>query len=365
MKERVVLRKRGDTHVWVADFGCPETGKRKQITVESEEAGWALIHERRQEALIRADIEQRSGIKQPPAERVQELTLAEAYKHSVMRRWHGTAGEDGVHYSWLKIREFFGPNTQLTAVSAIWFEQWREQMMFKEKLANTTINRHCSVLRSMGTDAIRYGKLIDHPQWPGFLPVKRIEPRWLDPEEIQMLRDFFRVKAASSAANYWRDTSHAEMEDIFVVRLCQMTRSGETLRLTPRDFRGRNGSVIFRITKKGKPRTVPIIGEAEEILHRRAEGKGLDEPLFTISSRTYTKNFRAAVRALKLPGRVTGHVTRGTGATLATSKGQPLPKVMFMGGWSSLKSVQHYVHNDTQGLESMRDALADISRSRN
>ena len=365
MKERVVLRKRGDTHVWVADFGCPETGKRKQYTVESEEAGWALIHERRQEALIKADIEQRSGIKQPPVERVQELTLAEAYKHSVMRRWSGTAGEDGVHYSWLKIREFFGPNTQLTAVSAIWFEQWREQMMFKEKLANTTINRHCSVLRSMGTDAIRYGKLIDPPQWPGFLPVKRIEPRWLDPEEIQMLRDFFRVKAASSAANYWRDTSHAEMEDIFVVRLCQMTRSGETLRLTPRDFRGRNGSVIFRVTKKGKPRTVPIIGEAEEILHRRAEGKGLDEPLFTITSRTYTRNFRDAVRALKLPGRVTGHVTRGTGATLATSKGQPLPKVMFMGGWSSLKSVQHYVHNDTQGLESMREALGDISRCRN
>ena len=139
-----------------------------------------------------------------------------------------------------------------------------------------------------------------------------------------------------------------------------MTRSNETLRLTPRDFSGRDGSVIFRVTKNGKPRTVPIIGEAEEILHRRAEGKSLDEPLFTISSRTYTKNFRAAVRALKLPGRVTGHISRATGATMATTQSVPLPTLMHMGGWTSLKSVQHYAHNDTQALEIMHRALEGI-----
>ena len=360
MTDRVVLRKRGDAHVWVADWTDPATGKRKQHTVESEDAGWARINAFRQEALIKADLLQRSGVKQPPKAVTQQLTLADAYAHSIMRRWQGTAGEDGVHYSWLKISEFFGPNTQLTAVSAIWFEQWREHMMFKEKLANPTVNKHCSVLRSMGTDAIQYGKLIDHPQWPGSLPVKRIEPRWLDLEEIQMLRNFFRIRAASSEENYHRDTSHMDMEDVFVVRLCQMTRSGETLRLTPRDFRGRDGNVVFRRTKKGKPRTVPIIGEAMEILHRRAEGKGLDDPLFTISSRSYTRNFREAAKALKLSGRVTGHISRATGATMATTQAVPLPTLMHMGGWTSLKSVQHYAHNDTQALEIMHRALKGI-----
>ena len=364
MADKVVWSKHGGKYCWVADFHLPISRRRIRRKAESVEAGWQLIQDEKQQELIEADKEQRTGVKQPPKAVIQELTLTEAYKHSLMRRWQGTAGEDGVHYSWLKIREFFGPNTQLTSVSARWFEEWREHMMFKEELANPTINRHCSVLRSMGTDAIRYGKLVDHPQWPGSLPVKRIEPRWLDLEEIQMLRDFFRIRGASSQENYHRDTSHMEMEDVFVVRLCQMTRSGETLRLTPRDFRGRDGNVIFRRTKKGKPRTVPIIGEAMEILHRRAEGKGLDDPLFTISSRSYTRNFREAARALKLPGRVTGHISRGTGATMATTRSVPLPTVMHMGGWGCLKSVQHYAHNDTQALEIMHRALKGIEGGR-
>lgn len=355
MADKVVLRKRGDTHVWVADWTDPATGKRKQHTVESEDAGWARINAFRQEALIKADQEQRSGVKQPPKAVTTRLTVKQAFDNSWLKRWKGTAGAAGVESTYRRIAEFFGPNTELTAISAIWFDQWREQMLQQGKNPKT-VNKNTSVLRSMAKDAIKFGKLIDTPTWPDNLSETRIDPRWLSDDEIQALRNFFRIRAKASPASSW-----AEMEDVFVLRLCQMTRSGETLRLTPRDVLG--SDVIFRKTKTGKPRTVPIIDESMEILRRRCHGKKPDELLFNISIDRYTTNFRTAVRALQLPGRVTGGISRGTGATRATNRGVPLPITQGMGGWTTLTGIAHYAHCDTQSLQVMREALKGIAGS--
>jgi len=368
MTDRVVLRKRGDAHVWVADYKDPTTGKRKQNTVESEDAGWQLINDARQQHLIDQDIAERTGVKQPPRVATGTLTLTQAFELSWDRRWKGIKTTSMVLSHWKHIREYFGPNTQLDRITAIWLDQFRQDLL-ATGVSNATVNRKVSVIKSMRIDAITYGRLADVPMWPKQLEEKRIEPRWLDDDEITQLRSYFKLRAARSLAMPSKEggwagrgpTSWNQMEDAFVVRLSHGSRCQETMNLTPRDIRGRNGSMIFKETKNGRPRTVPIIGECKEILHRRCEGLELDDPIFPMSWKTYCENFAEAVKALRLPGRVTGHITRATMATKAITNGVPLPTVQHFCGWNDIASVNHYAHNDTQALESMHRALDGIA----
>ena len=368
MADRVVLRKRGDTHVWVADYKDPTTGKRKQNTVESWDAGWQLINDARQQHLVEQDVAQRTGVKQPPREAAGTLTLTQAFELSWERRWKGIKTSDNVLSHWKQIREYFGPNTQLDRITAIWLDQFRQDLLSRGN-SNATVNRKVSVIKSMRMDAITYGRLADVPMWPKQLEEKRIEPRWLDDDEITQLRSYFKMRAARSLSLPSKEGGWAGrgpcswtlMEDAFVVRLSHGSRCQETINLTPRDIRGRNGSMVFKETKNGRPRTVPIIGECKEILERRCKGLHIDAQIFPMHWRTYCDNFRVAVRALRLPGRVTGHITRGTMATRAITNGMPLPTVQHFCGWTDIASVNHYAHNDTQALESMHEALKGIA----
>ena len=63
MADRVTFRKAG----WTADYVSPTTGKRRQVVVESEDAGWALIQQEGQAAAAAEDKARRTGVKQAPA----------------------------------------------------------------------------------------------------------------------------------------------------------------------------------------------------------------------------------------------------------------------------------------------------------
>ena len=342
MKPTVTLRKAG----WTAVFPHPETGNRRQVVVESEEAGWILIQQEAQAAAKRQDEEQRSEVKQGPAGPTGGFTIQDACELSWKRRYRGTASADNhvivSHYK--RMQRYFGRRTQLAAVTSIWFNEWREDLI-DEGLKNTTINRITATMRALRQDALMFNAVTDLPMWPKSLRVTKIKPRFLSKEEEQRM------------VAYWQAQGELEMVDIFTVRISTGCRWPETALLTPRDINQENNNATFWKTKNGEFRTVPMPKKAREVLIRRAAAVGMDEPLFSYSYEQYRKRFAKCVEDLRLPGRVKPHCTRHTMAARAVSGNVSTQQLRHWGGWKSTAALESYAHMDTQGLKHMQKVL--------
>ena len=340
MTDRVTLRKQG----WTADWISPLTGKRRQVVVESEDAGWALIQQEGHAAAQQRTRARRTGVKQAPAAPTGRFSLQQAWELSWERRFKGQAQARIARNSYRRISRFFGSRTQLCAIGNIWFNQWRESML-AEGLKPSNVNRVASALLAMRADALLFGKVTDLPLLPKALRVTKIPPRFLSQEEVNLLVSFFRAK------------NDQQMEDMFLFRISEGCRFEETQRLTPRDFDFSADQVTFWKTKNGSPRTVPLVGVAREIGLRRCRGLKLDQQVFTYSYTQWNDRFNAARDALKLPGRVVGHTTRHTMAARAVSANVSTQLLKHWGGWKSTAALEHYAHLDTQGLKHMQRAL--------
>lgn len=340
MADRVTLRKQG----WTADFISPLTGKRRQVVVESEDAGWALIQQEGQAAATAEDKAQRTGVRQAPAAPTGGFSVRDAWELSWQRRFKGQRSALNSRSNYKRIALFFGTRTQLCAISNLWFNEWREEMQ-AEGLKPTAINRITSTLQAMRADALLFGKVTDVPMLPKNLRVTKIPPRFLSQEEVNLLVSFFRAK------------NDQQMEDMFLFRISEGCRFEEAQRLTPRDINLAADQVTFWKTKNGSPRTVPLVGVAREIVKRRTEGLRIDQQLFELSYGQWQYRFSQATEALQLPGRVVGHTTRHTMAARAVSANVSTQLLKHWGGWKSTAALEHYAHLDTQGLKHMQRAL--------
>ena len=340
MADRVTLRKQG----WTADYVSPTTGKRRQVVVESEDAGWALIQQEGQAAAVAEDKAQRTGVKQAPAAPMGGFSVQQAWELSWERRFKGQRSAPNAQSNYKRIARFFGTRTQLAAISNIWFNQWRDKLQ-AEGLKPTAINRITCTLQAMRADALLFGKVSDVPQLPKNLRVTKIPPRFLSQEEVNLLVSFFRAK------------NDQDMEDMFLFRISEGCRFEEAQRLTPRDINLAADQVTFWKTKNGSPRTVPLVGIAREIVRRRSEGLKADQQIFDLSYGQWQYRFAQATKALKLPGRVVGHTTRHTMAARAVSANVSTQLLKHWGGWRSTAALEHYAHLDTQGLKHMQRAL--------
>lgn len=341
MANRVTLRKAG----WTADWVNPATDKRRQVVVASEEAGWALIQEELQAAAVSADKQERTGIKKAPPAPTGGFTLQQSYDLSWERRFKGQEQANRrVPSNWKKIRTYFGHKTQLTSITSIWYQQWREEMQ-DEGMKNSGINRVTATFMSMRSDALLFGKVLDLPMLPKGLRETKIPPRFLNQEEVNLLTQFWRVRGD------W------QMLDIFLFRISEGCRFGEVQRLTPRDIDLAADQVTFWKTKNGNPRTVPLVGVARDIVKRRCRGLRADDPVFTYSYGQWQARFKEATNALRLPGRVVGHTTRHTMAVRAIAANVSTQLLKHFGGWKSTAALEAYAHLDTQGLKHMQKAL--------
>ena len=347
MAENVI--KRGN--YWVADYLI--NGKRKQRRVPNAEAGWQLIEREKRQLVIDLDQQQRTGIKTAPAAANGRLSLTEAFDLSMERRFKGQAQIQNIESHWKKIRSYFGPNTQLSAISAIWLDEFRQHLLKKVKAV--AVNRTVSVLRAMRSDAITFGRLISVPTWPPQLTESKIPPRFLSGDEVDAMLAYFHTKTTAMEGN--SRSKWNQMADLMQFRLCQGSRFYETVRITPRDVNWTTGDITFWKTKNGSPRTVPLLANALEIVQRRSTQLETDQRIFNISYRAFSEHWKEAVEALGLPGRVVGHTTRHTMATRAVSSNIATTQLMHFGGWKSLSALQLYSHIDTQGLQSMKKAL--------
>ena len=341
---------------WIADYTLG--GKRKQNRVASEAEGWELIQQANRQAVIDHDQQQRTGIKKAPPAPTGGFSIAEAWELSFQRRFKGQASALNTESHYKKIRSYFGPNTQLAAISAIWLDQFRQELLKTisaktlKPISAKTVNRVVSVLRAMRSDAITFGRLIDVPTWPQQLAETKIPPRFLSGEECDAMLAYWTWKAAA-----YPHCSYDLMIDFVRFRLCQGSRFWESVRITPRDVNLRTGDVTFLITKNKSPRTVPLLAVALDIVKRRSFKLNVDDQIFPIKYSTFQRQWAECRDALGLGGRVVPHVLRHTMATRAVSANVSTAQLMHFGGWKSLSALDHYSHCDTQGLQSMKRAL--------
>jgi len=344
MTPTVTLRKAG----WTAVYPHPTTGKRRQVVVESEEAGWILI--KREELQAAAEREQaiRAGGKQPPVPPTSRLTLAEAFDHSMEVRWQFGKSIDNTKWLFTPIRQFFGPNQQLDSITAHWLSDYRKYRL--RSVSASTVNKEVGVLRSMRSDALEHGLLADLPLWPKNLPSIEPPPRFLTSDELERMCSFWDKRAEEAQPN----NKYAQIADLFLTRVAYGSRFYETRNLETGDLDWKNGKLTFWVTKNGDSRTVPIISASVEILERRSAAGG---PLFDVHYGTFRLAVAEARKELKLPGRVVGHVARHTMATRAVSKNISTSLLKHFGGWRSTTALQRYAHLDTSGLEHVKEAL--------
>ncbi len=333
---------------WIADYTVG--GKRKQNRVSSEEEAWELIQRAHRQAVLDHDQQQRTGIKKAPPAPTGGFSVAQSWELSFQRRFKGQASVKNAQSHYKKIRSYFGPNTQLTAISAIWLDQFRQELL--RTVSAKTVNRVVCVLRAMRSDAITFGRLVDVPTWPKQLAEIKIPPRFLSGEEVDAMFAYWAEKAAAKP-----HCTYDLMIDFVQFRLCQGSRFEESVRVTPRDVNFRTGDVTFWITKNGSPRTVPLLSVAMDIVKRRSQGLGPDDQVFPIKYATFQRKWAECRDALGLGGRVVPHVLRHTMATRAVSANVSTAQLMHFGGWRSLSALDHYSHIDTQGLQTMKQAL--------
>ena len=352
MKPSVTLRKAG----WTAAFPHPVTGKRRQVVVESEEAGWILI--KREQLQAEAEREQaiRTGQKPAPKQHEGGLTLEQAFELSWQRRF-STQSKSHARHAKLAYRmaaEFFGPNTQLDSITARWLDEWRTYI--NRTRSNKTVNRYVSFLKAMRSDAIEYGRLSSLPMWPKQLIEESLPPRYLSEEELNRMLDYWQQQAeVRPKPNKW-----GEMQDFFMFRLNHGARFGESKRLKARDINWQAGTITFWKTKNKEPHTFPMTRSDAAMLSRRCERLKPDENVFTMSYTTFFEKMKETREELGLVGRVVGHIARHTMATRAIAAGESTASVMMWGNWKSLRSMRQYVHQDTKGMERTRDTMQTL-----
>lgn len=150
------------------------------------------------------------------------------------------------------------------------------------------------------------------------------------------------------------------LKDVILVAVCTGLRLGElaALRWDAVDFesgfltvRNRDGEFT---TKSGSERSVPLIGDAKEVLERLAEEEperveagarifrsATGKPLRKDKT---SKRFKFYVRQAKLPEYIHFHSLRHTTASWLVQKGVSLPIVQAILGHSSIQVTQRYAH---------------------
>ena len=287
MQPTVTLRKQG----WTAVYPHPKTGRRRQVPVESEEAGWILIKREELQAAAEREQQMRSGVRQAPNAPSKEMTLTEAFEMSWKRRFkkHKPASQRKAKLVFKLACEFFGPNIPLSGITAQFFDEWRMYLSNDGDLQNQTINRYATILASMRADAIEY-RDADLPAWPKNLDEEheRIKERFLTEEEVLRMFDYFKQQAViRQQPNKW-----AEMEDFWLFRLQHGSRFKESRAVKVKDLDWQHKTITFWETKNGSPHTFPMTEADEAMLRRRCEKLKPNDTVFTISYTTFGAKIR-------------------------------------------------------------------------
>jgi integrase/recombinase XerC len=226
-------------------------------------------------------------------------------------------------------------------------------------LANRSLSRHLSTLRSFFRWACRQGHLSRNPGRG--LPAPRVPgslPRAMTLADTDSLLD-------APEEGSFPERDRALFELLYATGLRVSEAAG--LDLEDVDFSARMARVAG---KGGKERIVPFGEEAEaslrDYLPHRAKRRGKidlggepgsgEEPLFVnarggrLTTRSMARLLKRRLRAAGLPSEISPHALRHTFATHLLSAGADLRAIQELLGHASLSTTQKYTHLDAARL---------------
>ena len=324
------IRKSGGK--WLADFIDPATGKRRRVTAAT-----------RQEAEARMKFELAAvGDAEP---RTTAFTMKEAMALTHQMRWAGKVSETNAMIYCRQVVDFYGPAYPIAKVDAQSFMRMRE--FFRQKgNSNSTLNWKHSCLSSMLKCSELMGHIKASPRLPESLPVQPARDRVISPREQEAFVAYFQAICEPEAA------------DLFTFLIDVGCRWSEAERMQSGEIDLKRRCVLFPKCKNGKPRTVPLTGQALSAIESRLSPVKKYR-VFSFTYKQFRYLFAKAKGALGLENdkELTVHSLRHTCASRLAMKGVNLPSIMQWGGWRSLAAVQRYAHIDLTGLEMARRAL--------
>ena len=319
---------------WLADVSINGVRKTGLCKTKSE----ALARKRELLELLLA-----KDATQPPA--LQLFSLADARKLSLDVRWRGTSGErTAAIYSQAAV-DHFGAHTLLSDVTAPAVDAWRRKLLAAGNRP-ATVNKKVSALRAMLADAHLRGHIHQTPKLPAQLKLQNTKDRVFSDQEVALICNWFQQAGHPAAAN------------LLVFLLETAARWGEAEALKGEDVDMNKGRVTFSKTKANRVRSVPLTARAQQALQPHLPALGTHK-VWGYTYAQYRRLLQTAKEAVGLGDdeSLGIHTTRHTCASKLASRGIPLHQICAFGGWTSLASVQRYLHLHTDALASCVAAL--------
>jgi integrase/recombinase XerC len=257
-------------------------------------------------------------------------------------------------------REFANAEAAKTPLSRIDTLAVRSYLahLHRDRLANRSLARHLSTLRSFFRWACREGHLEKNPARG--LPSPRV-PKTLP--RAMTLPDTERLLAAEEEETFVPERERALFELLYATGIRVSEAAG--LDLVDVDFSSR----LVRVMGKGsRERIVPFGDAAAEALREylpsrdalrhgsRREGARGGQPLFVnarggrLTPRSMARLLKRRLRAAGLPEEISPHALRHTFATHLLQAGADLRAIQELLGHASLSTTQKYTHLDAARL---------------
>jgi len=320
---------------WIADVTVAGTRKTGKCKTQKE----ALARKREfLELLLQREAKQVSR---------SPFTLREARELSLRVRWAGLAYERTAAIYSREALAYFGFEFPCSELNATRVDAWRQELTAKGNRPST-VNKKVAAIRAMLSDAHLHGHLAEVPRMPRQMPMKNTKDRVFSQDEVAAFCRYFQNVGEPAAA------------DLLVFMLETACRWGEAERLQGKDVDLGRRKVTFWATKNGKPRSVPLTRRALDALEPHMPAVQTHR-VWPYRYNRFEHLFDRAKGSLGLAEdrALTIHTTRHTCASRLASKGVPLHQLMAFGGWTSLASVQRYLHLHTDALAACVNALED------
>jgi integrase len=185
--------------------------------------------------------------------------------------------------------------------------------------------------------------------------------RYLEPDEREVLLNGADVMVKASDGRTWmlRQQPNATLRLYILAALHTGARRAELLRLTWGDVDMRQRTVMFRDTKNGDSRTVPLTETLRGELAALARSLKSETPVLPpLKPAVLTRSFARLVHRLGLKN-LTFHDLRHDAASTLAMEGVPLRTIAEILGHRDLRMTARYAHLSPQHL---RDAMGALER---
>jgi len=157
------------------------------------------------------------------------------------------------------------------------------------------------------------------------------------------------------------DIKDERFRNLVIFYLATGCRRDEALNLIWKDVDLKNKKVVFRETKSGKSRFLPINKNLLIVLKRMSNTKKQDERLFEYNSDYVTHKIKKHLKNIGFNSRISVHCLRHTFASHLVMSGVDIYTVSKLLGHSDIKVTEIYSHLAPDYLKSSIEKLNYLS----